>query len=134
MGLAGKDGAPGKDGADGKDGKDGRDGSLEGVTVEKLGRVMTFRTADGRTLGSWTTNEVIYRGQFRDTTPYEPGDAVTYAGSLWIARETTRTRPGDGVETWALAVKRGDPGKGGPAGPRGPAGEQGRQGLPGVRY
>ncbi len=50
-----------------------------------------------------------YVGTFKLDTAYEKGDACTYAGSLWVARENTTARPGTGPE-WQLAVKRGKDG------------------------
>lgn len=47
-----------------------------------------------------------YCGTYSLGMNYEKGDAVTYAGSLWVARTDTKTRPGTGQE-WTLAVKRG---------------------------
>jgi len=51
-----------------------------------------------------------YLGVHDDGEAYEPGDAVTHGGSLWIAKERTSAKPGiDG--TWQLAVKRGKDGR-----------------------
>lgn len=47
-----------------------------------------------------------YCGTYKLDTDYEKGDACTYAGSLWVARENTTARPGTGPE-WTLAVKKG---------------------------
>lgn len=38
---------------------------------------------------------------------YDPGDAVTHSGGLWICKEPTTGTPGDGFAGWQLAVKRG---------------------------
>lgn len=49
-----------------------------------------------------------YCGVHDTTTVYHPGDVVTYAGSMWVARETIiGAAPGDGARGWQLAVKRG---------------------------
>lgn len=52
---------------------------------------------------------VIDRGPHTDAAEYEPGDAVTYGGSLWIAQKSAPVgRPGDvGSDGWRLAVRRG---------------------------
>ncbi len=51
-----------------------------------------------------------YLGVHDEGEVYEAGDATTHAGSLWVARERTSSKPGiDG--TWQLAVKRGKDGK-----------------------
>jgi hypothetical protein len=54
---------------------------------------------------------LLYRGVYRDDQHYEPGDAVTYGGSTWIAHEATQARPGDGATPWQLAVKAGRDGR-----------------------
>ncbi len=54
-----------------------------------------------------------YRGVWSAGEPYQPGEAVTYNGSLWIAKvATVGVQPGDGV-TFQLAAKRGRDGKDG---------------------
>jgi len=52
---------------------------------------------------------VIYRGVYQKGF-HEKGDAVTYAGSLWIAKSDTDEVPSQS-EHWQLAVKRGANGK-----------------------
>jgi len=133
-GLPGVPGPPGEKGAPGADGRDGIDGTLEAVTFSREDRAVIVRRADGREIGRWLTPEVIDRGYYRAGATYAAGDAVTYAGSLWIAQAETDARPGESSPAWRLAVKRGEKGAAGPAGERGPAGEKGAQGLPGGRY
>jgi len=50
-------------------------------------------------LGVWTPGK------------YEQGHCVTLAGSVWIAKEPTSAKPGDGATSWQLAVKAGRDGK-----------------------
>lgn len=61
---------------------------------------------------SITIPTIIDRGVFKSGENYDSGDAVTYGGSLWIAKSNTN---GDNVPTdsdcWRLAVKRGRDGK-----------------------
>jgi len=134
-GVPGPAGEAGKPGRDGVDGAAGKDGTLEGVTFRQEGRsVIVTRAADGAVVGTWHTPAVLYRGHFKASETYEIGDAVTYSGSLWIATEATGVKPIETAKAWALAVKRGEPGKLGPAGPQGKSGDRGAQGLPGVRY
>lgn len=134
-GVPGPAGEAGKPGRDGVDGAAGKDGTLEGVSFRQEGRtVVVTRTADGAVVGTWQTPAVLYRGHFKASETYEIGDAVTYSGSLWIATEATGVKPIETAKAWALAVKRGEPGKMGPAGPTGKMGDRGAQGLPGVRY
>lgn len=54
----------------------------------------------------------FYKGTWQPSAfdPYERGAAVTFDGSLWLARTTTRTKPG-ASEDWQMIVKRGRDGK-----------------------
>jgi hypothetical protein len=52
---------------------------------------------------------VIDRGVWREGQ-YKAGDAVTWAGSLWIAQKDTDAKPDSG-DGWRLSVKRGRDGK-----------------------
>ncbi|MEY7815895.1 phage gp6-like head-tail connector protein [Enterobacter cloacae] len=50
----------------------------------------------------------IYRDVFKSGKEYEPGDTVTWAGSLWHCNEKTTDKPGEpGTKGWTLAVKKG---------------------------
>lgn len=149
---AGKDGAPGRDGLpgipgrdgaqgergekglDGKDGAPGRDGTLDELRVEQVDdRRWRFVRSDGTPMPGDPIymSVTVYKGVFVDGTAYDKGDAVTSGGSLWIARETTKNRPGEGSTAWQLAAKegrRGHDGKPGKDGERGPKGERGDPG------
>ena len=49
-----------------------------------------------------------FRGVFADGTAYRRGDAVTWAGALWVATgDSQNVKPGAGGP-WRLAVKRGE--------------------------
>ncbi|MFJ3266745.1 hypothetical protein [Serratia liquefaciens] len=55
---------------------------------------------------------MIYRGVFKAESSYQPGDTVTWGGSLWHCDETTVDKPGEiGSKGWTLATKRGRDGK-----------------------
>jgi integrin beta 3 len=71
---------------------------------------------------------MIYRGVFKPGDAYDPGDTVTWAGSLWHCNATTSEKPGDGGAAWTLAVKKGRDGKDGATGAAGEAGPKGRDG------
>lgn len=50
----------------------------------------------------------IYRDVFKSGTEYQPGDTVTWGGSMWHCNETTTDKPGEpGSKGWTLAVKKG---------------------------
>jgi hypothetical protein len=51
--------------------------------------------------------ELRYFGVWKAGTVYAEHTAVTHDGSIWIAREATSIRPGDGSGAWTLAVKKG---------------------------
>lgn len=55
----------------------------------------------------WPT--VIYRDVYKEGQQYEPGDMVTWGGSVWHCDKSTTTKPG--TDDWTLAVKRGRDGK-----------------------
>lgn len=128
-GRDGRDGAPGQKGDPGHDGKDGapgRDGisreefaaALEDATQKAAAAVLASIEFDGRT---WKLGDRIirtpapeYRGVFSEGKSYEPGDMVTWAGSLYACRQATDTKPGDGTNpAWSLAAKRGANGRDG---------------------
>lgn len=52
---------------------------------------------------------VIYKGVYQKGL-WQEGDAVTYAGSLWIAKRDTEDTPSQS-DAWQLSVKRGANGK-----------------------
>ncbi|MGK0663653.1 hypothetical protein [Serratia marcescens] len=55
---------------------------------------------------------MIYRGVFKSESSYQPGDTVTWGGSLWHCDEMTVDKPGEiGSKGWTLATKRGRDGK-----------------------
>jgi hypothetical protein len=47
---------------------------------------------------------------------------------MWVAKEATTEKPGDGPTGWVMAVKTGRDGKPGPEGKTGPAGPRGEKG------
>ena len=51
--------------------------------------------------------ELCYRGVWQPATSYVENSVVTQDGSLFIAKEETTLKPGDGNGAWQLAVKRG---------------------------
>ncbi|MBF8642262.1 MULTISPECIES: phage portal protein [Pseudomonas] len=56
---------------------------------------------------------MVYRGIFK-AGEFQPGDTVTWGGSLWHCDEPTSDKPGEpGSKGWRLAVKRGRDGKDG---------------------
>lgn len=154
-GLDGKDGRDGRDGKDGRDGTDGKDGAAgaagvrgepgkDGIDAFDLEckydgeRTISFvwTRLDGIEGHSTETRAyrvpvVLYRGVFEDGKAYESGDAVTWAGALWIARADTSARPGLPLEAsraWTLASKAGRDGK------PGKDGKDGRDGINGKDY
>jgi integrin beta 3 len=132
-GLPGIPGAPGDKGLDGKDGRDGLDGlGFDELEAVQDGRTVTFRCkgADGREriIGSATWPVQIYRGVYKADCDYAQGDAVTYAGSTFVAVETIKGKPEESDSGWILAVKRGRDGRDGKPGAKG---ERGDAGAPG---
>lgn len=104
----------------GKDGE-GRPG-LDGLGFDDLDvlydgeKSFTLRFVQGERMKefSFAMPVVIDRGVYRDGNAYKAGDAVTWAGSLWIAQKETSAKP-DAGNDWRLSVKRGRDGKDGVA-------------------
>lgn len=133
--VQGKDG---KDGIDGKsvEGPAGKDGA-RGLgfddfveTIEDGGRVQVRRYGSGERVKEFRhkTAVIIYRGVFVEGRKYEPGDTVTWGGSLWHCNSETGEKPGETSKAWTLATKRGRDGKDGKDGDRGPPGAEGKAG------
>jgi len=98
-----------------KDGNDGRDAfQLEDFEASVLddGRTIRFAMTAGGEQRAYHLPfpVVIDRGVYRDGQKYEQGDAVTWAGSIWIAQKETEAKP-DAGDGWRLSVKRGRDGK-----------------------
>ncbi|MDR6851090.1 hypothetical protein J2Y54_000583 [Sphingomonas sp. BE123] len=93
----------------------GREGfSLENFDTKWDGeRTLTLSFNDGRQEYSHQLHMpiVIYRDVYAEGVAYEPGDAVTWGGSLWIAQRTTSAKPDTTDSGWKLSVKRGRDGK-----------------------
>lgn len=94
--------------------KDGVDGfSLEDFSadVSEDGKTVTLKFERGNLKKSIELifPVVVYKEIWTERE-YEKGDAVTYGGSLWIARKETNGKPGISSD-WKLSVKRGRDGK-----------------------
>jgi hypothetical protein len=100
--VVGKDGEPGADAV----GFDDLDVAYDGE------KTVTLKFTRGEIVKEFpiVMPVVIDRGVFKDGTEYKAGDAVTWAGSVWIAQKDTGAKPDAGDE-WRLSVKRGRDGK-----------------------
>lgn len=103
----------GKDGLDGSAGTDGKDAlGFDDISVDHDGeRQFVIRFVQGERTKEFAFDipVILDRGVWRDGE-YKAGDAVTWAGSLWIAQSDTKAKPDSG-EGWRLSVKRGRDGK-----------------------
>lgn len=130
--VVGRDGAPGTPGKDGCDGKDGLSFDAFELDPEYDGeRTVRLKWSDGsgkEQVREWHLPVVIYREIFREGTQYEVGDAVTFGGSVWIAKKATTAKPTEGNGDWRLAVKHGRDGRDGAPGTKGEKGDPGRPG------
>lgn len=99
-------GEPGKPGDNGKDGF-----SLDDfdVNVADDGRtiVMSFDQGQNRFEAEMKFPVPIYRNVFKEGEEYEPGDMVTWGGSVWHCGEKTTAKPDSPDSGWRLAVKKG---------------------------
>jgi hypothetical protein len=136
MGPPGPAGEPGEKGADGINGRDG----IDGLTFTADDIITMAYDLDARalaiTVGRDDRHKVfhvpmpipVYRDIYEPGKAYAPGEMVTYAGALWIAKADTVERPGDGATAWRLCAKKGRDGARGPVGPAGPTGAKGEPG------
>lgn len=140
QGRDGRDGVPGALGAtgarglDGKDGTNGRDGlGFEDLDIAFDGeRTVTLRFMRGDQIKEFPVvfhNAAIYRDVFKQGTSYARSDLVTWGGSMWIARQATSDKPGEGATQWQLVVKAGREGREGKAGRDGKDGKDLLKGL-----
>lgn len=107
IGRDGQNGSNGKDGSPGRDGKDGL--GFDDLSFEhdgERGFVLRFQRGDTVKEFPFKVPTVLDRGVYRPERTYSKGDAVTWAGSLWIAQNETAEKPDSG-DGWRLAVKRG---------------------------
>lgn len=106
-------GGNGSDGANGKDGADGL--GFDDMVAEydgERGIVLRFVRGEQVKQFAFSMPVVIDRGVWVEGKEYAAGDAVTWAGSVWIAQKDTSDKP-DGGDGWRLSVKRGRDGKDG---------------------
>jgi len=94
--------------------------------------ITTTRTSGAAARAELRSPTMLYRGIYVADAGYEPGDTVTWAGSLWhcqrAARGETPDAPGDGDRAWRLVAKRGRDGRDGKDGARGERGPEGPSG------
>ena len=126
-----------------KDGRDGIDGvGFDDLAIEYDGErgfsIVFIKGEQRKSFGPYSIPTVLYREVWKDGKAYEKGDAVTWGGSLYIAREANiGAKPGGaGAESrvWVMAVKEGREGKPGKPGGLGPQGPKGDKGEPGPRW
>ncbi|MDM2772855.1 phage gp6-like head-tail connector protein [Citrobacter sp. Cpo126] len=85
---------------------------VSGVDVKQENQ-RTFTISLERASGTFEVKSfdipvTIYRDVFKSGTEYQPGDTVTWGGSMWHCNETTTDKPGEpGSKGWTLAVKKG---------------------------
>ena len=99
-----------------KDGKDGKDGlSLDAFKADWVddGRAIEISMQAGQRVEKAILKmpTIIYRGTYKPGSNHCMGDAITYGGSLWIAKRDNIEAPGNS-DAWQLAVKRGKDGNG----------------------
>ena len=85
---------------------------VAGVDIQQDGArcftVTLTRSGGERNVKSFALPVMLYRGVFAEGTEYQPGDTVTWGGSLWHCSAVTTDRPGEsGATGWTLAVKKG---------------------------
>jgi hypothetical protein len=66
-----------------------------------------FETLEARVTTLEAKPHVKFCGVWKAGTTYEPGDAATHQGGLWICKVATPGEPSKDFHGWTLAVKRG---------------------------
>jgi hypothetical protein len=128
--IVGTDGSPGERGADGKDGLSFADFELDPEYDGERTIRLKWTNGGKEHFREWRLPIIIDRGVYRPETAYEAGDAVSFGGSIWIAKSPTKEKPGEGATSWRLSVKSGRPGKDGSPGAKGDPGRPGRDWTP----
>lgn len=113
---------------DGMEGWDCVVRGIESVTVTMGEDLRTFELkhvfSDSEAVEQFVMPVVLYRGVFSEGTKYAAGDAVTWAGSVWIARAAAETIPNGADGLWTLSVKEGRAGRNAGDGAGTPKGQQ----------
>lgn len=107
--VVGKDGDAGKDGVDGL-GFDDLSATFDGE------RTVSLRYARGDRVKEFAFElpVVIDRGYWRDGMGVKAGEAVTHAGSWWIAKRDNASKPcRENADDWRLGARGGRDGKDG---------------------
>lgn len=75
---------------------------------ERSFTVSAVKSSGEKTEKTFSVPVMIYRDIFSEGEKYQPGDSVTWGGSVWYCCEETVDKPGEsGSKGWKLAVKRG---------------------------
>ncbi|WP_338506854.1 hypothetical protein VRB95_06410 [Erwinia aphidicola] len=75
---------------------------------ERSFTVSAVKSSGEKTEKTFSVPVMIYRDIFSEGEKYQPGDSVTWGGSVWYCCEETADKPGEsGSKGWKLAVKRG---------------------------
>ena len=102
-------------GSDGEPGKDGKTFTLDDfdiVPTDERTIELKFINGDIAHVFELEFPVIVYRDVWKaEGEAYKRGDAVTWAGSLWIAERDAPGKPDTADCGWKLAVKRGRDGK-----------------------
>ena len=75
---------------------------------ERSFTITALQASGAKTEKTFSVPVMIYRDIFKEGEQYQPGDSVTWGGSVWYCHEQTTDKPGEpGAKGWKLAVKRG---------------------------
>lgn len=101
-------------GKDGQDGKDGHTFTLDDFDIDQIDeRSFKFKFTQGAECHSFefAFPVVLDRGVWTADKDYSAGDAVSWAGSLWIAQKDAPGKPDTADSGWRLSVKKGRDGR-----------------------
>lgn len=99
---------------DGEKGQDGRDGfgfdDMDACVLSDDRTIeLSFRRGDEEKCFTFKWPTPVYRGVFKQGEEYQPGDLVTWGGSLHHCNAPTTEKPD--VGPWQVAAKKGRDGK-----------------------
>jgi integrin beta 3 len=106
--IKGDKGDKGDAGTDGSDGLGFEDLDIEAADERHF--KIVARRGEKAVERVFRVPALIYRGIHKEGEAYEPGDVVTFGGSMWVAKADTKEKPKDGAD-WQLSVKKGRDGR-----------------------
>jgi len=74
---------------------------------------LSILTTEGKVKETFSLPVLLDKGVYSPDNEYEQGDVVSFGGSMWIAQQDTKDKPGTDTKAWRLSVKHGRDGRDG---------------------